>query len=198
MPKSCENKTFSDGERCVEGSNCASSKYTARFQNSSVVPCDFGNMFKPAVANSAVPTERYLDDGMDFEESSKEECGSEINFSPSSYLYADLEATAAESDNNEVQNEDCSICLNEMTKGDVLWELDKCKHKFHWICVDEWLRNNSSCPLCHTRYGLPKGNQPPGTMNIRTVSSPNVPGFSNSNGHIEISYNIPGGIQGVS
>lgn len=167
----------------------------------SAPPPGFENMPKPTVSTSAASADIDMDTN-DLEESAKEESGTENVSSTSSSLGVELEsAAAAASDNNPVQqqqHEDCSICLNQMNKDEVLWELDKCKHKFHWICIDEWLKRNSSCPLCQTRYGPPKGNQPPGQMNIRTVPYQNVPGFQDSKGYIEISYSIPSGIQGVS
>ncbi|TPX45867.1 hypothetical protein SeMB42_g03879 [Synchytrium endobioticum] len=41
----------------------------------------------------------------------------------------------------------CVICLNEYEDEDRLRQLP-CNHHFHMNCVDEWLRLNSTCPLC--------------------------------------------------
>ena len=46
--------------------------------------------------------------------------------------------------------ETCSICLEDISKGDKLGSLP-CGHKhFHKTCVDRWLKvsGNNSCPLC--------------------------------------------------
>ena len=43
-------------------------------------------------------------------------------------------------------DEDCVICMDSMQSGDV-WEL-KCHHKFHKKCVDMWLREHGTCPMC--------------------------------------------------
>lgn len=42
----------------------------------------------------------------------------------------------------------CSICLSEYRKEDVLRILPHCGHYFHISCVDLWLLQNSTCPVC--------------------------------------------------
>ncbi|KAF7063196.1 hypothetical protein CFC21_069717 [Triticum aestivum] len=49
----------------------------------------------------------------------------------------------------------CVVCLAEYADGDELRRLPGCKHAFHRLCVDEWLRRRPSCPLCRT--SLPAG-----------------------------------------
>ncbi|XP_073355799.1 E3 ubiquitin-protein ligase Os03g0188200-like [Aegilops tauschii subsp. strangulata] len=44
----------------------------------------------------------------------------------------------------------CAVCLTEYMDGDELRRLPGCKHAFHRLCVDEWLRRRPSCPLCRT------------------------------------------------
>lgn len=40
----------------------------------------------------------------------------------------------------------CAICLNIISYK----KLKKlsCNHKFHWRCIDRWIKINSSCPVC--------------------------------------------------
>lgn len=49
----------------------------------------------------------------------------------------------------EVNNEDCSICLCNFEMGEMLTCLpcDK-KHNFHANCIRQWLQRQNSCPLC--------------------------------------------------
>ncbi|MES1917796.1 MAG: hypothetical protein MHM6MM_009502, partial [Cercozoa sp. M6MM] len=41
----------------------------------------------------------------------------------------------------------CRVCLCEYEEGDMLKTLP-CFHGFHSECIDPWLRNNPSCPVC--------------------------------------------------
>ncbi len=43
------------------------------------------------------------------------------------------------------ENESCSICLSPINKS---YETMLCKHNFHKKCIDEWLKNNTTCPIC--------------------------------------------------
>ncbi|PKU79641.1 RING-H2 finger protein ATL66-like [Dendrobium catenatum] len=42
----------------------------------------------------------------------------------------------------------CSICLSLLMEGEKEKVLPGCSHGFHPVCVDEWLRKRSSCPVC--------------------------------------------------
>ncbi|EEF39071.1 RING-H2 finger protein ATL3K, putative [Ricinus communis] len=42
----------------------------------------------------------------------------------------------------------CAICLAEYRSKETLRCIPECKHCFHVECIDEWLKMNSSCPVC--------------------------------------------------
>ena len=44
----------------------------------------------------------------------------------------------------------CSICLMEYEQGDDLRYLP-CQHHFHVACIDQWLEQNGTCPLCRKK-----------------------------------------------
>ncbi|KAI9115622.1 hypothetical protein K1719_013291 [Acacia pycnantha] len=44
----------------------------------------------------------------------------------------------------------CSICFQEFEDGDVIRVLPKCDHVFHFHCIDKWLIQQGSCPMCRT------------------------------------------------
>ncbi|XP_075813503.1 E3 ubiquitin-protein ligase RLIM-like [Microtus pennsylvanicus] len=51
----------------------------------------------------------------------------------------------------------CSICITEYTEGDKLRELP-CSHEYHVHCIDCWLSENTTCPICR-RAVLSSGNR---------------------------------------
>ncbi|KAL6569565.1 hypothetical protein OROMI_014079 [Orobanche minor] len=44
----------------------------------------------------------------------------------------------------------CSICLCEYREPEMLRMLPDCRHCFHVMCVDAWLKLNASCPVCRS------------------------------------------------
>ncbi|KAI9986532.1 hypothetical protein PInf_025482 [Phytophthora infestans] len=53
-----------------------------------------------------------------------------------------------------IENEDiCPICLIEFEDGEDVRNLP-CKHIFHVACIDEWLKRNTSCPMCKSNADL--------------------------------------------
>ncbi|KAL3649576.1 RING-H2 finger protein atl67 [Castilleja foliolosa] len=44
----------------------------------------------------------------------------------------------------------CSICLCEYRESEMLRMLPDCRHSFHVMCVDAWLKLNASCPVCRS------------------------------------------------
>ena len=43
----------------------------------------------------------------------------------------------------------CSICQDN---NEIVIRILKCNHYFHVTCIDKWLSNNKTCPVC--RYNL--------------------------------------------
>ncbi|KAE8622451.1 hypothetical protein XENTR_v10005247 [Xenopus tropicalis] len=61
----------------------------------------------------------------------------------------------------------CAICLEEFTDGQELRILPCC-HEYHLGCVDPWLRQNHTCPLC--MYDILDSGTPPRPLAHRAPS----------------------------
>lgn len=44
----------------------------------------------------------------------------------------------------------CSICLCEYRDGEMQRLMPECRHRFHLMCLDAWLRRSASCPVCRS------------------------------------------------
>ena len=50
-------------------------------------------------------------------------------------------------ENNESNDDSCSICLNNYKKEELVSVLN-CNHKFHTECIKKWFDNKTNCPYC--------------------------------------------------
>ncbi|XP_062157350.1 E3 ubiquitin-protein ligase SDIR1 isoform X1 [Alnus glutinosa] len=46
----------------------------------------------------------------------------------------------------------CSVCLEQVNVGELIRSLP-CLHQFHANCIDPWLRQQGTCPVCKYRAG---------------------------------------------
>lgn len=44
-------------------------------------------------------------------------------------------------------SQECSICLGQLEENDLVRRLT-CRHYFHSSCIDRWLEDHRTCPLC--------------------------------------------------
>ncbi|XP_039166342.1 E3 ubiquitin-protein ligase ATL42-like [Eucalyptus grandis] len=49
---------------------------------------------------------------------------------------------------------ECAVCLSKFEDVEILRLLPQCKHAFHIECIDRWLENHSSCPICRLRLSV--------------------------------------------
>ncbi|CAI2371292.1 unnamed protein product [Moneuplotes crassus] len=60
-----------------------------------------------------------------------------------------------------LKNKICPICLSEYESKEVIKVMPECYHTFHNSCIENWLRNDLSCPFCRhkiTRQGIENTN----------------------------------------
>ncbi|RDD38487.1 putative E3 ubiquitin-protein ligase DTX2, partial [Trichoplax sp. H2] len=112
-------------------------------------------------------------------------------------------------DNQQLPDENCIICFEEVTAASGFSNedesssrvvmLSQCKHYFHDECIFACVQSKTSefleCPKCRTLHGIKTGNQPEGTMTYVVQNGMQIPGF-NSTSAIVITYNFRSGIQG--
>lgn len=58
---------------------------------------------------------------------------------------------------SSLEDAQCSVCLSDYRKEDILRILPHCGHYFHINCIDIWLLQNSTCPVC--RVSLRETNE---------------------------------------
>lgn len=57
-------------------------------------------------------------------------------------------------DGKEERELECAVCLGAMADGDAARRLPSCMHVFHRGCVDVWLRERSTCPVCRAEVDV--------------------------------------------
>ncbi|EPS66471.1 hypothetical protein M569_08311, partial [Genlisea aurea] len=89
---------------------------------------------------------------------------------------------------------ECAVCLCRFRGEELLRLLPKCKHAFHVECVDTWLDEHSTCPLCRYRVDpedvllAVEGGAP--TKGKKIFSFPRISGRHSSAGETEKSFQI--------
>ena len=85
-----------------------------------------------------------------------------FQFNCSSFVVCDIYST------NVLYSCRCSICLAEYHKEDVLRILPYCGHYFHIKCIDIWLLQHCTCPVC--RISLRETNEKKRSMQFMPSS----------------------------
>lgn len=62
---------------------------------------------------------------------------------------------------DEYKQNECVICFEDFQKGVNIKKIPICKHIFHAVCLDNWLKsrlqeNSHKCPLCNSEITIDK------------------------------------------
>ncbi|EGD82137.1 hypothetical protein PTSG_02811 [Salpingoeca rosetta] len=57
------------------------------------------------------------------------------------------DAAQDKTEEGDSSHDQCVVCLQNYSDGEMVRELD-CHHLFHQACVDPWLMQHNTCPLC--------------------------------------------------
>ncbi|XP_072999770.1 E3 ubiquitin-protein ligase ATL41-like [Typha latifolia] len=58
--------------------------------------------------------------------------------------------TTSDVKEEEESSKECVVCLSVLEDEEKVRQLPNCKHVFHVGCIDKWLHENSTCPVCRT------------------------------------------------
>lgn len=75
----------------------------------------------------------------------------------------------------EEEQECCGICLNESGDGTTIIRgcIDSCDHYFCFVCIIEWSKVESKCPMCKRRFStIRRPPKPPVFPSERVVNVP--------------------------
>lgn len=51
----------------------------------------------------------------------------------------------------ETEADICAVCLSQVCEGEKVRSLPVCSHRYHAACIDAWLKNHTTCPLCRNK-----------------------------------------------
>lgn len=74
--------------------------------------------------------------------------------------------------NKEEPEETCAVCLENYKDGETLRILP-CKHEFHKACIDPWLLNHRTCPMCKSNILKSLGVDMPEAVSYQSVDVEN-------------------------
>ncbi|XP_057953134.1 E3 ubiquitin-protein ligase SDIR1-like [Malania oleifera] len=78
-----------------------------------------------------------------------------LQHASSSSAMPEMKQDSRKADASTKNSEDeltCSICLEQVNRGELVRSLP-CLHQFHSNCIDPWLRQQGTCPVCKLRVG---------------------------------------------
>uniref|UniRef100_A0A182W877 RING-type domain-containing protein n=1 Tax=Anopheles minimus TaxID=112268 RepID=A0A182W877_9DIPT len=92
-------------------------------------------------------------------------------------IIAKIPTKSIKSDDKEIDNDCCAICIEPYKVTDIIRVLP-CKHEFHKVCIDPWLLEHRTCPMCKMdilkHYGFVVGSSSSNQINSAIAEYLNV------------------------
>ena len=93
-------------------------------------------------------------------------------------------------ENENTDNELCTICRQNFENNDILRTINHCNHHFHLTCIDRWFENHISCPFCrHDIRNQSQNETQNQSQNETQNQSQNENTEYNNNGAVNITPN---------
>ncbi|ESQ52400.1 hypothetical protein EUTSA_v10017177mg [Eutrema salsugineum] len=77
-----------------------------------------------------------------------------------------------ETPSKEIGNE-CTVCLSVFAGGEEIRRLSPCKHAFHVSCIEKWLKDHPTCPICREDVSV-KQTEADADVNVNVNGNGNV------------------------
>ncbi|XP_071078295.1 E3 ubiquitin-protein ligase RLIM-like [Desmodus rotundus] len=153
MPDFSDSRSLLDSDSDSEPSFSPPSPDTERAESSSGSDSSQGNSsYMSSSTSSSTSSSSSSDESSEplvvlLESSDEGDAWPPFDDHPAGLSKAQIDNLAIRSSvKNDILNE-CSICITEYREGSQLRILP-CSHEFHVRCIDRWLSDNSTCPIC--------------------------------------------------
>ena len=81
-----------------------------------------------------------------------------------------IEASSTQETLEEDSENNCAICQDSMSQGELVRKITVCSHEFHRSCIDNWLLNSSVlCPTC--RHDIREPARTPSNRNTPVLTA---------------------------
>ncbi|XP_021838959.1 E3 ubiquitin-protein ligase SDIR1 isoform X2 [Spinacia oleracea] len=97
---------------------------------------------------NSLPVHKYKVTGIDSDMVAKKQASS----SASSEKQQDISINPGSSKSSSEDELTCSVCLEQVNVGELIRSLP-CLHQYHANCIDPWLRQQGTCPVCKFKVG---------------------------------------------
>ncbi|KAJ4770054.1 hypothetical protein LUZ62_054311 [Rhynchospora pubera] len=65
--------------------------------------------------------------------------------------FIDAPVTYVYQKDGKAEENECVVCLGQFQQGEMVARLQFCSHLFHENCINPWLRQHKTCPICRSR-----------------------------------------------